>query len=104
MTQSYTPGSIFKLVTAAAALETIPDVQSRTFQCDGKTIIGGQEIICNGVHGSLDLAGALAHSCNVAFGELAAELGAETLQDYAEKLGLTGKLLLRGLHGRVRQN
>ena len=93
---SYTPGSIFKLVTAAAALETIPDVQSRTFQCDGKTIIGGQEIICNGVHGSLDLAGALAHSCNVAFGELAAELGAETLQDYAEKLGLTGSFSCEG--------
>ena len=93
---SYTPGSIFKLVTAAAALETIPDVQSRTFQCDGKTIIGGQEIICNGVHGSLDLAGSLAHSCNVAFGELAAELGAGTLQAYAEKLGLTGSFSCEG--------
>ena len=57
---AYTPGSIFKLVTAAAALETIEGVQSRTFQCSGKTIIGGQEIICNGVHGSLSLAGALA--------------------------------------------
>ena len=85
---AYTPGSIFKLVTAAAALETIPDVQTRTFQCSGKTVIGGQEIICNGVHGSLNLAGALAHSCNVAFGELAAELGAQTLQSYAEKFGL----------------
>ena len=93
---SYTPGSIFKLVTAAAALETIPDVQSRTFQCSGKTIIGGQEIICNGVHGSLSLAGALAHSCNVAFGELAAELGAGVLQEYAEKLGLTGSISCEG--------
>ena len=64
-------------MTLAAALETIEGVQSRTFQCSGKTIIGGQEIICNGVHGTMSLAGALAHSCNVAFGELAAELGAE---------------------------
>ncbi len=93
---SYTPGSIFKLVTAAAALETIPDAQSRAFQCDGKTIIGGQEIICSGVHGSLNLSGARAHSCNVAFGELAAELGAETLQAYAEKLGLTGSFSCEG--------
>ena len=85
---AYTPGSIFKLVTAAAALENIPDVQTRTFTCAGKTIIGGQEIICSGVHGSLDLSGALAHSCNIAFGELALELGAETLQEYAEKFGL----------------
>ena len=93
---AYTPGSIFKLVTAAAALETIEGVQSRTFQCSGKTIIGGQEIICNGVHGSLSLAGALAHSCNVAFGELAAELGAGVLQEYAEKLGLTGSISCEG--------
>ncbi len=93
---AYTPGSIFKLVTAAAALETIADVQTRTFQCSGKTIIGGQEIICNGVHGSLNLSGALAHSCNVAFGELAAELGAKTLQQYAEKLGLTGTMSCEG--------
>ena len=85
---AYTPGSIFKLVTAAAALETIPDVQSRTFTCTGKTIIGGQQIVCSGVHGTLDLSGALAHSCNIAFGELAAELGAETLQTYAEAFGL----------------
>ena len=83
-------------MTAAAALETIEGVQSRTFQCSGKTIIGGQEIICNGVHGSLSLAGALAHSCNVAFGELAAELGAGVLQEYAEKLGLTGSISCEG--------
>ena len=93
---AYTPGSIFKLVTAAAALETIADVQTRTFQCSGKTVIAGQEIICNGVHGSVDLSGALAHSCNVAFGELAAELGAKTLQSYAEKLGLTESISCEG--------
>ena len=93
---AYTPGSIFKLVTAAAALETIPDVQSRTFTCTGKTIIGGQEIVCSGVHGTLDLSGALAHSCNIAFGELAAELGAETLQTYAEKFGLNESYVCDG--------
>ena len=93
---AYTPGSIFKLATAAAALETIPDVQSRTFTCTGKTIIGGQEIVCSGVHGNLDLSGALAHSCNIAFGELAAELGAETLQTYAEKFGLNESYVCDG--------
>ena len=93
---AYTPGSIFKLVTAAAALETIPDVQSRTFTCTGKTIIGGQEIVCSGVHGNLDLSGALAHSCNIAFGELAAELGAETLQEYAQKFGLNESYVCDG--------
>ena len=93
---AYTPGSIFKLVTSAAALEADAASKDQTYTCTGETIIGGQEIICNGVHGSLSLAGALAHSCNVAFGELAAELGAQTLQEYAEKLGLTGSISCEG--------
>ena len=86
---TYTPGSIFKLVTAAAALENIEDIQTRQFRCDGACVIGGQQIICNGVHGTLDFAAALAHSCNVVFGQVAQELGAKTLQKYAQKLGLT---------------
>ncbi len=86
---AYTPGSIFKIVTLAAAIETVPDWENLTFTCEGKTIIGGQEIICEGVHGTVNLKQALAHSCNVAFGELAGKVGAKTLIEYAEKLGLT---------------
>ena len=86
---AYTPGSIFKIVTLAAAIETVPDWESLTFTCEGKTIIGGQEIICEGVHGTITLKQALAHSCNVAFGELAGEVGTKALMEYAEKLGLS---------------
>lgn len=86
---AYTPGSIFKIVTLAAAIETVPDWESLTFTCEGKTIIGGQEIICEGVHGTITLKQALAHSCNVAFGELAGKVGTKALMEYAEKLGLT---------------
>ena len=86
---TYTPGSIFKIVTLAAAIETVPDWENLTFTCEGKTIIGGQEIICEGVHGTITLRQALAHSCNVAFGELAGKVGTKTLMEYAEKLGLT---------------
>ena len=86
---AYTPGSIFKIVTLAAAIETVPDWENLTFTCEGKTIIGGQEIICEGVHGTITLKQALAHSCNVAFGELAGKVGTKALMEYAEKLGLT---------------
>ncbi len=93
---TYTPGSIFKLVTAAAALEEIEDIDSRTFTCNGETIIGGQRIICMAHHGTLALQQALAHSCNVAFGELAAELGAKKLQKYADKLGVAARYSVDG--------
>ena len=86
---AYTPGSIFKIVTLAAAIETVPDWENLTFTCEGKTIIGGQEIICEGVHGTITLKQALAHSCNVAFGELARKVGTKALMEYAEKLGLS---------------
>lgn len=86
---AYTPGSIFKIVTLAAEIETVPDWESLTFTCEGKTIIGGQEIICEGVHGTITLKQALAHSCNVAFGELAGKVGTKALMEYAEKLGLS---------------
>lgn len=67
---TYTPGSVFKLVTAAAALDEIPDIGSRTFTCEGSAVIGGETIQCNGVHGTLNFEEALAHSCNVVFGEI----------------------------------
>ena len=86
---AYTPGSIFKIVTLAAAIETVPDWENLTFTCEGEAIIGGQEIICEGVHGTITLKQALAHSCNVAFGELAGKVGTKALMEYAEKLGLS---------------
>ena len=94
---AYTPGSIFKIVTLAAAIETVPDWENLTFTCEGKTIIGGQEIICEGVHGTITLKQALAHSCNVAFGELAGKVGTKALMEYAEKLGLSERFEWDGI-------
>ena len=93
---AYTPGSVFKLLTAAAALEEDAAAASRSFTCRGAAVIGGQQIVCMGTHGEENLSYALAHSCNVAFGELAADLGAQTLQGYVNKLGLNGTLRLDG--------
>lgn len=94
---SYTPGSIFKLVTATAALESIPDILQRSFTCNGVTQIGGLDVHCLNVHGTISFADALAKSCNVAFGELAVELGAQTLSDCAAKLGITSRVSFDGL-------
>lgn len=93
---AYTPGSIFKLVTSAAALEADAASKDQTYTCTGETIIGGQEIICMGKHGTLSMTQALAHSCNVYYGELAAALGKDKLQAAADRLGLNGTLRCDG--------
>lgn len=94
---SYPPGSVFKLVTATAALECIDGIESRTFHCEGSVEIGGQTVVCNGWHGDIGFEQALAKSCNVAFAEIAVELGADTLTRYAERLGVTQSLSFDGL-------
>ena len=94
---TYAPGSTFKLVTAAAALDEISDIRTRSFYCSGSTEIGGETVICNGVHGTIDFEEALCESCNVAFAEIATELGAKTLTRYAEKFGITDSLSFDGI-------
>lgn len=83
----YTPGSIFKIVTAISAIENIPDIYSRTFTCTGKYNTGDGTVICNGVHGKVTFEQALNHSCNSAFAAIADELGAEKLMTTAGELG-----------------
>ena len=85
----FTPGSIFKLVTAAAAIETISDLSSRTFTCNGSVDVAGVTVTCSGYHGTQTFEDAMANSCNVAFAELALELGGEKLEQYAKDLGFT---------------
>ncbi len=94
---TYTPGSIFKLVTAVAAIETISDISEQTFDCDGSYETGGEVITCNGVHGEVNFEQALAHSCNCAFGQIAEQLGCETLESYAKKLGISQSLEFDGI-------
>ena len=83
----YVPGSIFKIVTAAAAIDNIPDIYSQTFTCEGEYNIGEGIVKCNGVHGKINFEQALSHSCNSAFAQIAEQLGKEKLQQEAEKLG-----------------
>ena len=97
LSSAFTPGSVYKTVTLAAALEEIPDLTDRTWTCEGSVQIGDETIVCSGTHGQQDIASAFANSCNVAFAQIAVELGAETLAEYTEKAGLTDSYSIDGL-------
>ena len=97
-TQSvYTPGSIFKIVTLAAALEEFPDAQDMRFTCSGSVQMDGGEITCEGVHGDQSLKEAFRNSCNCAFAELALQIGAEKMEQYVSAFGLCDTLTFDGI-------
>ena len=85
----YTPGSVFKIVTLAAALSYDPAVVGQTFSCAGAWDFQSGRIVCagNSAHGNVDLKTAFKKSCNVTFGKLAYQLGLERLRATAESLG-----------------
>ena len=92
----YTPGSVFKMVTMAAALENDPNVLSQTFLCNGTWEYEGGRIVCAGktAHGEINLTTALEKSCNVTFGKLAYQLGLNRLRETAEKMGFNENMKL----------
>ena len=97
---TYVPGSVFKLVTVAAALETIPDIRQQTFLCEGESIYheaSGDKVTCLGVHGRISFQDALTYSCNCAFAQIADQLGGETLQKYAQQFGIMQSLTFDGI-------
>lgn len=97
LSASCVPGSVYKTVTLAAALEEVKDIEERTWLCEGSAQIGEEVIVCSGTHGEQGIGDAFANSCNVAFAQLAVELGADTLKKYTEKAGLTHSYSVDGL-------
>lgn len=95
-----TPGSTFKLVTSAAVIDSMADRDRFTFDCDGVNRVGeGDDTKLTDVtaHGEVNFRDALAQSCNGAFGALTREVGAETMEEYAEKAGLTEPVKVDGI-------
>lgn len=90
---SYPPGSIFKIIVAAAALETGQAWSNSRFYCPGYIEVGDTTFKCHHAkaHGHLNLAEAFAYSCNAVFIELALSLGRDTVYQYASSLGLGKK-------------
>ena len=93
----YTPGSTFKLITAAAAIEQIPHVYDIMFQCNGELETGQGTITCPAEHGSLNFERGMQVSCNVVYGQLALDLGADTMAEYAEKYSLSERTSVSGI-------
>jgi len=86
----YTPGSIFKIVTLASALDYDPNVVRQAFTCSGTWEYEGGSIVCMSgrtAHGDMTLKNAFCESCNVTFGKLAYQLGINRLKETAEAFG-----------------
>lgn len=96
---TYVPGSIYKVVTAAAALECVPDIESKTFYCDGAYEYGTEAVTCETAHGTQDLKGALARSCNCSFAQIAALVGKKNMVKYVEKFSVTESVSFDGVTG-----
>ena len=93
----YIPGSIFKIVTLAAALECIPDIQEQTFTCNGSIDLEGGSVTCERTHGTQSLKDAFCNSCNCAFAQITLQVGKERMARYVEQFGLTNPLSFDGL-------
>jgi len=89
---AYPPGSVFKLVVAAAALEDDACAAARTFECTGGAAVGGLTVRCAtappGGHGTIDMYEAMAQSCNSYFVQLGQLVEKERIVAMARNLGL----------------
>lgn len=90
----YPPGSTFKVITAAAAIDNVKGIDSKDFYCDGAYHTSYGDVKCMSEHGSLKMKEALAKSCNSAFAEIANDVGASKLQKTAENFGYNQKITL----------
>lgn len=99
-TQSlYPPGSSFKIITAASALENIAGVEAESFACTGGLVVQNQAIRDYGgaVHNSLTMREAFKKSCNNVFALTALNLGDDKLRRTAESFGFNDNFLFRDL-------
>lgn len=95
VTDTFEPGSTFKLITLSAAIEENIYNENESFFCTGSTIIAGHTIRCwtshRGGHGSITFLEAVLGSCNTAFIELGERLGKERMYEYIRAFGFGAK-------------
>ena len=93
ISDTYEPGSTFKMVTAATALENQVVTKESTFYCPGYVMVEDRRIRCHKVagHGSQDFVHATMNSCNPVFVTVGSKIGVERFFESFEKLGLLSK-------------
>ncbi len=93
VSDSYEPGSVFKIITASAALEENMTSQTKTYNCPGYIVVAGQHYNCHkhSGHGTQTLEAAISNSCNPVFITLGSLLGSKLFSNYFEAFGLTEK-------------
>ncbi len=91
----YPPGSTFKIVVALAALESGATTPNEKIFCPGHWDYGDRRYHCweSKGHGWVDLAGALKHSCDIYFYQMALRIGIDAIKDMALRLGLSAKYM-----------
>lgn len=94
ISDTYEPGSVFKIITAAAALEEGLVGENDTFNCPGYMTVGGWNINCwryYNPHGIQNLELGLANSCNCVFMNIGLRMGGETFRKYVKAFGFEEK-------------
>lgn len=87
----YEPGSTFKLIAAASALESGSADKKSTYNCKGYIHVGNYNLRCLGVHGKQTLKEAVGNSCNPALARVALDMGADTFYNYIDLFGFRDK-------------
>lgn len=95
ISDTYEPGSVFKIITSAVALEEdlATTDTANSYKCTGVYNVSGVNISCShgAVHGNLSLRQALEKSCNAAFMQIGQKIGAKTLYSYYDAFGFFDK-------------
>jgi penicillin-binding protein 2 len=89
----YSPGSVFKIIVTAAALENKIIKEEDCYSCGGIYWLGDQRFICfhREKHGEVNIIDALTHSCNIFFYQVGYKLGVNRISKFAQEVGLGHK-------------
>lgn len=95
----YTPGSVFKTITLAAVVKYQPELLAKTYSCAGSMDMDDSAITCAGKsrHGDQTVLEAYENSCNVAFAQIALDLGRDNVRKMAQEFGFNEEYLFSDL-------